>query len=151
VAISQKNDLAKFGYILPSTKVGKNRILQYYCLLTYWGIKNLFHKNLVIWFFFFFKSQGEFGSFFPWKIPLYRLKSYFSGRNLAKIYHWKKHCLQRIISNFHPLASNCPSIHPPMLGQIGPLHSTIIAFSKVPMLLLGVGDSKIEKLHSTRI
>jgi hypothetical protein len=39
VAISQKNDLAKFGYILPGTKVGKNRILQYYCLLT-----GMFHK-----------------------------------------------------------------------------------------------------------
>jgi hypothetical protein len=78
-----ENNWAKFGYILhfkvdPQKK--KNRILLYYsCLRT-----ETYHKKSG----FFFREIFEIWQIwviFPMKNPMYRLKSYFSSRNLAKI------------------------------------------------------------------
>ncbi len=59
-------------------KVKKNRILLYSWLPTV-----SYHMTLAMWNFFSWKS-GEYGAFFPMKDPLYRSKSYFSGRGLEK-------------------------------------------------------------------
>jgi len=78
-----KGDLVKVGYIL-DMKEKKTKILLYY-----WLPPGAYHKNLIIWIFFCLKS-GECGpNFFIIKL-LYRLKSYFSGWNLAKFCQKKK-------------------------------------------------------------
>jgi hypothetical protein len=83
-----ENNWAKFGYILHlkvDPKKTKSRILLYYsCLRT-----ETYHKNLA----FFSKNNWNLPnlSLFSMKNPMYRMKSYFSSRNLAKIRQWKNH------------------------------------------------------------
>jgi hypothetical protein len=71
-------------------------------LILFCGEKNspfcYFEKNAVAtwsgdFYFYFFCKSGEFGFFFPVKNPLYKSKSYFSGRNLAKFLQNKKNHL----------------------------------------------------------
>jgi hypothetical protein len=78
-----KNNFAIFGDII-DMKVEKNRILLYFCVPTV-----SYHKTLAMWNFFSWKS-GEYGPFFPMKDPLYRSKSYFSGRSLEKNFGSKR-------------------------------------------------------------
>jgi hypothetical protein len=53
---------------------------------------NMKLKMLIWWFVFYFSlKSGEFQSFFWVKIALNRLKSYFSGPNLAKFHPNEKH------------------------------------------------------------
>jgi hypothetical protein len=68
-----ENNFAIFGDII-DMKVEKNRILPYVWLPTV-----SCHKTLAMWNWFSWKS-GEYGPFFP----MYRSKSYFSGRSLEK-------------------------------------------------------------------
>jgi len=69
-----ENDFAIFGDII-DMKVEKNKILLYS-----WLPSVSCHKTLAMWNFFSQKS-GEYGPFYP----MYKSKSYFSGRNLEKI------------------------------------------------------------------
>ncbi len=72
-----ENDLAKFGYIL-DMKVGKKTESFYVLGYTFCNLFGPFY-------------------FFTFRI-LYRSKSYFPGRNLAKIHQQKKQCSNLILN-----------------------------------------------------
>jgi hypothetical protein len=78
--IGVENNLAKFGYIIDMKIVKKNRILLYS-----WLPIGTYHKNLVIWDFFFLQNLVNLGLFF------FPCKTLCIAQNLGKICLEKKH------------------------------------------------------------
>ncbi len=100
------NNLAKFGYKIDMKGGGggakEEKQNPFIFLATFWKLL----KDFVISNFFKFEIWQMWAIFFPMKNPLYRLKSYFSSWNLAKILQHKKHWDKHINTRSIPTNTN---------------------------------------------